>query len=277
MDVLEIQRDSISPDSIPGRNPRSLLTPFGYLFSILLHLSFIAIGLSFAASPIAKRQAVFVELVEAGVVPDVARGDSETTTKVPEAAVPPSDSPAQSAPVEPVAVPPPKMQPKITPKPAAPAAKKSLRPVAKVESLQQAPENSGAAPSNDNNNIQADAAKPSDASVRVPIGTGSTKGNRDAGNQGNAYSSLLMSRLNSFKEYPLMARRRGMEGQVVVRLVIQRDGSLQSSSMTRSSGFRELDESAVRLVQRAAPYPPVPDTLAGTVFEFLLPITYALH
>lgn len=277
MDKFEIQRDGFSPDCIPGKNPRSLLTPCGYLFSLLLHLSFLAICLNFTVSPNATREVVFVELVEAGVVPDVARGDSETTTKLPEAAVPPSVPPTQSTPVEPVTVPPPKMLPKIPPKPQAPATKKALRPVAKVESLQQAPEKSGAAPSNDDNISQADAAQPSYASVTAPIGTGSTKGNKNAGNQGNAYSSLLMARLNSFKEYPLMARRRGMEGQVVVRLVIQRDGSLQSSSMTRSSGFRELDESALRLVQRAAPYPPVPDTLAGMVFEFLLPITYALH
>lgn len=56
--------------------------------------------------------------------------------------------------------------------------------------------------------------------------------------------------------YPDEARRQGMSGALLLRVSIRADGSLADVQILRSSGYRALDEGAVRIVQLAAPYSP---------------------
>jgi protein TonB len=60
--------------------------------------------------------------------------------------------------------------------------------------------------------------------------------------------------------YPDEARRRRLGGQVVISVGVRRDGSVESARILRSSGTPLLDEGALRIVQLAAPFPPLPDT-----------------
>lgn len=52
-------------------------------------------------------------------------------------------------------------------------------------------------------------------------------------------------------DYPRRARRLQEEGQVLVRLVIAANGTLSNSTIARSSGFDDLDQSALAAVSRA--------------------------
>ncbi|EKT4482708.1 energy transducer TonB [Pseudomonas putida] len=53
-------------------------------------------------------------------------------------------------------------------------------------------------------------------------------------------------------EYPRKARRMKLEGSVLVRLVIDNKGQVQSANIARSSGNQELDEAARKAVMAAS-------------------------
>lgn len=63
--------------------------------------------------------------------------------------------------------------------------------------------------------------------------------------------------------YPDEARRRRLGGQVMLSVGVRRDGSVESARILRSSGTPLLDESAIRIVHLAEPFPPLPDAGDG--------------
>ena len=58
--------------------------------------------------------------------------------------------------------------------------------------------------------------------------------------------------------YPEEARRQDIAGSLVLDVAINRDGSLYATKVLRSSGHAVLDNAAVRIVELAAPYAPLP-------------------
>ncbi|MDT8438336.1 MAG: energy transducer TonB [Wenzhouxiangellaceae bacterium] len=58
--------------------------------------------------------------------------------------------------------------------------------------------------------------------------------------------------------YPEEARRRNLEGSLVLSVDVLADGSIERVQVLRSSGFELLDEAAVRIVRLAAPYAELP-------------------
>ncbi|AUZ55633.1 energy transducer TonB [Stenotrophomonas acidaminiphila] len=60
--------------------------------------------------------------------------------------------------------------------------------------------------------------------------------------------------------YPDEARQRRLGGQVVITVGVRRDGSVESSRILRSSGTPLLDAAALRVVELAQPFPPLPRT-----------------
>jgi TonB family protein len=72
-----------------------------------------------------------------------------------------------------------------------------------------------------------------------------------------SYLSGLAARVGRFQSYPLVAREMGLEGTVVVRLVVREDGSLAAApAVDASSGHELLDDEALRIVAHAAPFAP---------------------
>jgi protein TonB len=61
--------------------------------------------------------------------------------------------------------------------------------------------------------------------------------------------------------FPDEARRRNMSGNPVLEVAIRADGSLQEVLVRRSSGHRELDVAAVRIVRLASPFDPFPPAM----------------
>ncbi|MCL7715695.1 energy transducer TonB [Stenotrophomonas mori] len=60
--------------------------------------------------------------------------------------------------------------------------------------------------------------------------------------------------------YPDEARQRRLGGQVVITVGVRRDGSVESARILRSSGTPLLDAAALRVVELAQPFPPLPRT-----------------
>lgn len=57
--------------------------------------------------------------------------------------------------------------------------------------------------------------------------------------------------------YPEVVARQNINGSLLLDVAINPDGSIYSARVTRSSGYRELDQAALRIVNMAAPFPPL--------------------
>ena len=88
--------------------------------------------------------------------------------------------------------------------------------------------------------------------------------------------SALWRQIERLKRYPSVAQRNGWEGEVIIKATIGQNGSFVHAEIEKSSGYRILDQEALRLVQFAAlptvdqPRPPDPMTI-------FVPITYRLQ
>lgn len=58
--------------------------------------------------------------------------------------------------------------------------------------------------------------------------------------------------------YPEEAKRRNIAGSLVLDVALRADGSLHEVTVRRPSGHKVLDDAAVRIVELAAPYAPLP-------------------
>ncbi len=80
---------------------------------------------------------------------------------------------------------------------------------------------------------------------------------------------LISTAIEKAKTYPLLARRRGMEGTVYVGFRISSSGEPQDIEIIKSSGYNILDKATLKVVRKAAPYPHIEDRIE-------VPITYRL-
>ncbi len=87
------------------------------------------------------------------------------------------------------------------------------------------------------------------------------------------YRSRLGSALESGKHYPYIARRKGIEGLVGVRAVINPDGTLKLATVETSSGHSVLDKEALKLVASVFPF----EKGSGEEFNILIPVRYSLE
>ncbi|MFK5913354.1 MAG: TonB family protein [Woeseiaceae bacterium] len=57
--------------------------------------------------------------------------------------------------------------------------------------------------------------------------------------------------------YPALVTQKKITGTLLLDVAINPDGSIESARILRSSGYKELDQAALRIVNMAAPYPPL--------------------
>ena len=77
--------------------------------------------------------------------------------------------------------------------------------------------------------------------------------------------------------YPDAARRRHLHGDVVLSATIGADGHVRGITINTSSGYRVLDDAAVRIVHLAAPFPDIPhdkDANGNRITELVITRTW---
>lgn len=104
------------------------------------------------------------------------------------------------------------------------------------------------------------AAMPAKAVPRSPVAQPTVDPAWD--DAARAWLANVVARMEAVKTYPTLARVQGDTGTAIVTFVVARDGSVLSHAVTRSSGSASLDRAVDALPQRAAPFPPMPDSLA---------------
>ncbi len=69
----------------------------------------------------------------------------------------------------------------------------------------------------------------------------------------------LKEKIESVWKYPEEAARRGISGDLFILFSIHKDGNLAEVKLVRTSGYSDLDKAAMKALQDAAPYWPLPD------------------
>lgn len=86
-----------------------------------------------------------------------------------------------------------------------------------------------------------------------PDASGSRGGGGGGGKRGPESGTNILAQphygVNPKPVYPLLARRMGAQGEVLLRVRVQPDGSVAAVELVRSSGFAVLDEAATRTVR----------------------------
>ncbi|NOT57411.1 MAG: energy transducer TonB [Deltaproteobacteria bacterium] len=183
-------------------------------------------------------------------------------------------APAGASPPPPAPTPPPKPEMKSTPKPQ-PKAKPALPPrpivtpkpkqrpkppspppavIAALTPSESAPISAPlASPASDIPDTSGAQAEADGNTQRGLSGTGGKTGTgaRGHGSQGSGKGSSAQPDygVNPKPPYPVMARRMGVQGTVVLRVHVHADGSVIAAAIARSSGSELLDDSALRTVR----------------------------
>lgn len=82
----------------------------------------------------------------------------------------------------------------------------------------------------------------------------------------------FINHLEPFKRYPYIARRRGIEGTVLVKVELKKEGDISGVSVIRSSGYEILDENALSLIKTAGRF----KHNTGRDIVIKVPVTYSL-
>lgn len=90
------------------------------------------------------------------------------------------------------------------------------------------------------------------------------------------YRSNLLKKTYQHVIYPDSAIDNHHEGDVVLKVLINRRGEVESVMFDSRAKYNSLNKAALRAVKRTKPYPPVPQHLEGENFEILMPIRFRL-
>ena len=91
------------------------------------------------------------------------------------------------------------------------------------------------------------------------------------------YVAALQAYLARHKRYPSRARARSEEGVVMLYFAIDRQGTLIATEITESSGNARPDQAALDMVNRAAPFSPMPADMLQARLEVVVPVKFFLN
>lgn len=73
-----------------------------------------------------------------------------------------------------------------------------------------------------------------------------------------SYFASIKRKIELVWQYPYDAAVAGIQGECMIDFVIGRSGKLESVELIQGSGYKILDEEAVRSVRKASPFDPIP-------------------
>jgi protein TonB len=91
------------------------------------------------------------------------------------------------------------------------------------------------------------------------------------------WQGLLLAHLEKHRKYPKSAKRRNEQGTSFLFIRMDRDGTVLSFALKRSSGYEALDEETMALIERAKPLPPLPAEMPEQFMEFTVPVEFKLN
>jgi len=113
--------------------------------------------------------------------------------------------------------------------------------------------------------------------ARTPVAALSAPSRAPAPELLSGYGKMISQALARYKEYPQIARMRGWEGSVTMRLRVAPSGRLIDAELHTSSGHDVLDKQALAMASQAQRFPAPPDGLNGGEIAVLVPIVFRLE
>ena len=93
-----------------------------------------------------------------------------------------------------------------------------------------------------------------------------------------AYGKQIHQMVIQHRRYPRAARRLGLEGKVLVKISVQRNGQLAEDPIIyQSSGQNVLDKEALRMVRAATPLLPLPNEFEKEAASLMIPVQFSLR
>jgi len=88
------------------------------------------------------------------------------------------------------------------------------------------------------------------------------------------YTHLIQQKISDAIYYPRQAEDTGWEGNLKLSLKLSANGDLKEVRLLKSSGYRILDDVAIDVAQKQAPYPPFPPQIDSQDIWVEVPILY---
>lgn len=165
----------------------------------------------------------------------------------------------------------------------------SKKPVAKAKPVEQAkpepePEKSEPKPAKPvRKKTSSGAGGTNQADAKRGVANGVTKGQSTTASKGGAKSAIGNAAVSNYPGKVAAKLRRvsrslsrsaqsGARNNAQVSFVVTSNGGVDSLRLVKSSGSPELDKAALAIVQRAAPFPPIPPEAQRSSWTFALPI-----
>jgi periplasmic protein TonB len=96
-----------------------------------------------------------------------------------------------------------------------------------------------------------------------------------AGQGGEAFDSMVLSAIREAIFFPRQAAQERQHGEVVVAFAVNKERSVLSFDIMKSSGFVILDEAAIKIIQKAAKkFPSFPNGLDTDTLHYVIPIVF---
>jgi periplasmic protein TonB len=91
------------------------------------------------------------------------------------------------------------------------------------------------------------------------------------------YAGTLGRAIAKHKQYPKIAQMRGWQGEVLLDLKLDSNGNVLSATVKESSNYEALDNQALEMARKAAPFPAPPEALKGRSFNITVPVSFKLE
>jgi len=271
------------------------------LFAVVVHTILLGVAASLRVSrPREPHALVTITLMQPAAPLPVAEGGGETRRIVPVPLPPPNPPlskplqrkrravlkppvtsllppapptrthPRPPPPVLPENLPPPQPREEIRPQedPRLAAILPTVPPQGAEESAPSFPEGSSQASDLEKAEVHHNGAEGNAHTVGAPA-SGSRRAGEEDGKVDRRSSASALAQpqygVNPKPVYPLLARRMGAQGEVLLRVRVQQNGSVAAVELVRSSGFTLLDEAATRTVRDRWRF--IPARLNGVAIE----------
>ena len=90
------------------------------------------------------------------------------------------------------------------------------------------------------------------------------------------FGKQITAHISKYNEYPSIAQRRSMEGDVIIEIQVKGDGTLISKYIKKSSGYKVLDKAAMVSIEKSLPLPAGQYEQKDKLINLLIPFRYSL-
>lgn len=87
----------------------------------------------------------------------------------------------------------------------------------------------------------------------------------------------LSNYTQTFVRYPKKSREKGHEGSLLIKVTIDRNGKVLNKELVDKTKYDALNKEALKAVDRASPYPPVPSQIKGEEITFTFRLTFSMQ